>query len=168
MQWLIDLIKEWVESQDYASKKWAKLRHDELEAWVGQQMIDLLESILAKNYLQHSYVHNPCTNGWDFTKVDLTTDANWHDLDLSGIIPVEAKAVLVFIRIRDTLTGLYALLSTPGETEIGCFTYLYNQVSGIRMGACYVITPDANRKIIYKFSDQVWDEIHVKIMGWWL
>lgn len=106
--------------------------------------------------------------GNDFTKVDLTTDGNWHDLDLSSIVPEHAKAVLLYYRFRSNTVDSYVSFRENGNVN----TFNKEQgripVAGTVQDRTGIVSLDTNRKIEYRIQNIVWDFIDIVIRGWWL
>lgn len=145
MQWLIDIIKEWVIAQAYATVAWVQ----------------------AQGYLTAGFVDRGDPAAFDFDKTDLITDGTWHDLDLSTIVPAGAKAILASILINDELIERSLMFRKKGNVNIFNRSLIYTQVSNIYNSLDLVIPVDADRKIQYRGEAIVWVAIYVTVKGWW-
>jgi len=146
MQWLIDIVKEWIEAQGYA-----------LESWVQ-----------AQGYLTTGFVNRGDAAGYDFTLATLTADGVLHDLDLSGIIPAGTKAVLLQYSIRADDTDVNVNLKTKGFVNFYNATLLSTQTANVVMSGTVVIMPDENRKCSYWIEAGTFDLVALTVGGWWL
>ena len=113
-----------------------------------------------------SYVDRGDPASWDYSKADLTTDGQWHTLDLSSIVP--EGATLVHLKIKAQIAYNNMIIGF-------CKKGIVNKQNGatlmIRHGnneyyeeawvAC-----DADRKIEYWTSDQTWVMLDILVRGW--
>lgn len=104
---------------------------------------------------------------YDFDVNDFTTDGNWHDLDLSGIVPAKAKAVLLFVRIRNNVVGASIRFRRNGNVNDQSSNAVYTQVSNLSKGLDMVTPLDENRIIEYRASNVVFTDITANVRGWW-
>jgi len=110
-------------------------------------------------------------SGYDFTQADLTQDGNWHDLDLSAIVPAGAIAVKLEIGVlKATLAAETFMVRKNGSLD----EYNVGKVSATvdNRGAFgeKTVGVDTNRIIEYKEtkSTGVLDVIQIVIKGWYL
>lgn len=107
--------------------------------------------------------------GWDFTHTgtDFTIDGNWHDLDLSSIVPAGAKFVYLTGWCQNNTVAQYFQVRKNGNSNVfikGTQTIIVaNAVHDIEMRvAC-----DTNRYIEYRASNGgTWSEIAIAVSGW--
>jgi len=103
----------------------------------------------------------------DKVKTDLTTDAAWHDLDLSAIVPAGAAAVLLKTRLQSADPGDAIRYRKKGNTNeinaCGCEALRAN-VLRTRLGISAI---DANRVIQYNADNIAWTQLDIVIRGWW-
>lgn len=157
MQWLIDIIKEWILSQKYATEVWAKAADMSDRQWV-----------LERGYLTTGYVRRPAVTGWDFSEADFIEDGTWRWLDLSAIVPDGAKAVHFISRFKNTAIGEGVHFGHPDDITKGGYHSHYTLVAGARHGWVWAVALDTDRKIKYLLSASNWPEHRIRICGWWL
>ena len=135
MQWLIDIITDW---------------------------------ITAQGYLTTSFVDRGDPADYDFIESDLTLDGNWHDMDLSGIVPDGAKAVSIRI---DTITGTataYSAFRKKGNTNESNSANALHPIAN-NANSTDLLCPISDARFIqYKFQSVPWFYIVISIKGWWL
>ena len=113
---------------------------------------------------------DPATWDWIETgsKAVLNTDGNWHDLDLSGIVPAEAAGKLVHIRywmqhanagqaFYVRLNGRTNSCNADGDVTAG--------TTGLAFGSWWILC-DANRVIEYMGTNTSFNNIYLSIRGW--
>ena len=105
---------------------------------------------------------------FDFTLTDFTTDGNWHDLDLSDILPEGAYAVVLFVGIEDDLAGQHISFRKNGNSNEKNWSRCFTQVSNIGIINDLTVFCDPDRKIEYQATNTTWTTINVTIKGWWV
>lgn len=146
MQWFIDIIKDWVLSQAYAT-----------ETWVQNQ-----------NYLQTSYVDRGDTLGYDFHKANFTLDNAWHDLDLSAIVPAGPCLVHFAMIIYINTTGHSILFRKKGHPwGTNRWGFVCQSAIGF-VQTNPIVLCDADRKIQYKVTGVSCEDLELMVRGWWL
>jgi len=133
MQWLIDLIKDWVNAQGFLST-----------AYVDRG--------------------DPADN--DFEIGDLTADNNWHDLNLSGIVPAEAKAIHLTCVIESTLKEKFARFRKKGNINAANVLINRAQIAGVRHHTDGFVACDSNRTIQYFIQSPEINDINLSVRGW--
>lgn len=106
---------------------------------------------------------------WDFTNATLSTNGSTNSLDLSGIVPVGAKQVLLGIEINDDAVGNRIIFAGTGQlaTTRNRFA-VRTQVSGVSVENQGVIRLDSNRKIEYTATSTSFTTLNVGVMGWYI
>lgn len=137
---------------------------------LGEGFSGDITQIIIKDYGQGNFVIRqeqdlPVT--FDFVVGDFTTDASWHDLDLSGIIPEGAKAVLIKMTTYQGSVGTKFLMKKKGTIDGNCID-TETQVNLRDERAQGIIGVDENRKVQYWGSNNVWGYINIIIMGWFI
>ncbi len=102
----------------------------------------------------------------DFDSGDLVKDADWHSLDLSGIIPAGAKLVA----LRTMVMGL-ATIGVLKVKKNGELTDTNIDVSGMETNGfpkydTLWVTPDADGVIEYWLTAVAYISITVTVGGW--
>ena len=104
--------------------------------------------------------------GYDYSQGDFTWDATWRDLDLSGILPVGASAVVMRVYIRDDTASMYFGFRRNGNTNDREAGYARTQVANVGVEYVFIIPVDANRVVEYKGSNATVDTMVIYVMGW--
>lgn len=108
---------------------------------------------------------DPAANDYDVG--DLTTDATWRDIDLSGIVPSGAKAILMKTTLKSggaTDKIRYRLKGNVNEINAcGCESLRAN-VGRTRLG---IVSIDANRVMQYNADNIAWTALSFVVRGWW-
>jgi len=105
---------------------------------------------------------------WDFQVGDLTTDGSWRDLDLSGILPANAIAAQLRLRVEDGVVGNVFNLRRNGNANALEATATFIQVANQDFEQALIIPCDANQVIEYWATNTVWTVINIHVLGWWL
>ncbi len=106
-------------------------------------------------------------SGFDFSQGDLITDGNWYDLDLSSIVPVGTKTILLRVDMRDTGVQLEFRLRENGNSNIFNMSAIFNQVSNFWVQQDMIVSCDSNRIIEYWATNTTFDNIDIVVSGWW-
>jgi len=104
---------------------------------------------------------------YDYAKEDLTLDGAWHDLDLSDIVSVCAKAVLLVGHVEGNAVDWTIVFRKKGnvnEVNHGGMETLRANVERCRM---MIVACDTNRVIQYKADNQAWATLDLGVRGWW-
>ena len=114
---------------------------------------------------------DPATS--DYEVGDLTTDGNWNDLDLgsggAGIVPVNAVAVLLFIKVQDAdAAGSFVLFRKNGNSNDQAISGIRTQVANIGNDNTVTVACDSNGIIEYIAENVTWDTIRITVLGWFL
>ena len=105
----------------------------------------------------------------DFAVGAFTTDGTWKidGLDLSGIVPAGAIAVLLSINLADDAAGNFFIVranATDTGNDLGQTTQVAN--IGIRTPA--VVAIDSNRLLDYIGSNVAFTTIDIWVTGWYI
>lgn len=114
-----------------------------------------------------SFIDRGDPASYDFTKADLTTDGAWHELDLTNLIPLIAKAVLLGGRIEGNGVGWTIKFRTKGnDNEINHCEMETLQANVERYRSMTVATC-GSQIIEYKADNQAWTTLDISVRGWW-
>ena len=105
---------------------------------------------------------------FDYSLTDFTTDGNWHDLDLSALVPYGPSSVLLVSYIKDDLFGTniaFRTKSNANEVNISSAAIL---VANIFFLDFHIITCNANPIIQYKCTNTTWTDLYLAVRGWWI
>lgn len=104
----------------------------------------------------------------DFVFGDFTLDDGWHELDLSGIVPAGATAVLLFTHARADATAKVFRWRKHGNVNAIASPALRTVVANLYHYCNNVVAVDADRKIDYMGTFATFDDLRTAILGWWL
>ncbi len=245
LEWLIDLIKEWVIAQGYATEAWVLAKVYATEAWVLEWItpvnvsgdlapdgtctyfkagtyegkpyyrrsdgkyfiwwyegpdywiisvtlgdavpgnwyrvaIDILGpyqpfapftgvATVAPGYkiACHAFVDRGDPAAADLVLGGMVADGNWHDWDISGIVPAGSKAVLLEIWIANTDTFKTISIRTDGNANWFNVKFLTTQVANIAIQSEGTIPLPVSRIIEYNLPAGGWTAIFITVKGWW-
>ena len=102
---------------------------------------------------------------YDFNKTDLTNDYEYHDLDLSGIIPVGTVAVLLWGVIKGDVADSELSIAKAGYSGNKLKFQLYQSVANQAEGFSTIIPVSSDRKIKYKLSYVNWEFVSFSFVG---
>ncbi len=110
-------------------------------------------------------------SAYDFTLTDFTTDGNWktgaNALDLSGIVDVDAKAVLVNVSIQDGSINQHIQLRESGNSNAYNKSIVRTQVSNQTIDMDMIIGYNSDQKIEYQGANTTFTGINMVVRGWW-
>jgi len=104
----------------------------------------------------------------DFTLANFIQDNAWHDLDLSGIVPANARGVLLKLDITAGAVALRAEFRKNGNANNHNTSTTVTQVVALSQATDCVCYLDDNRIIEYRFTMGPWISINVTVRAWWL
>jgi hypothetical protein len=104
----------------------------------------------------------------DFASAALTKDGAWHNLDLSAIVPLHAKAVNFTIWFNVVQTAKNSYFRINGQTNAYNISQIISQVASIPKTADLQIAVDDTRIIQYKIEAATWIFYYITVKGWWL
>lgn len=116
-------------------------------------------------HLANYYVDREDPSAYDFTKEDLTTDLQWHDLDLSSIIPEGVNLIHMKVRLSAFELGGFQLRKKGNTNDVNAAT-MKVQVANVYYYEDFFVTCDSNRKIQYLASNITWTNLDIVIRGW--
>lgn len=121
--------------------------------------------MLATTY-GHRFFVKPDQESYDFHKTDLTTDYQYHDLDLSGIIPVGTVAVLLWGAFKGDVADAEVCLAKAGYSGNYLKSLHFQPVANHGTGFSTIIPVSPDRKIKYRISNVNWVYVSFNIVGW--
>lgn len=105
-------------------------------------------------------------DGVDFAVGVLTTDAQYHDLDLSGIVGAAVRLVHIQMSVQADRAGAGINLRTKGNTlSYNVFGYL-QQVADVRATLEGWVVTDSAGKIQYYATNDTWTYLSISVRGW--
>jgi len=103
----------------------------------------------------------------DFDEGDLTEDATWRDLDLSGVVPAEGVSVHLRITIQHATGMGYIMFRENGNANGFNASLCVAQVATVNAGYDVTVRMDANRIIEYYATINP-QSITITVAGWWV
>lgn len=103
---------------------------------------------------------------FDFVKTDFTRDDSWHDLDLSGVVPSGATAVVLRIALVNTSAGAYIYLRKKGHTNAVNQAECHMQVANVGVVYDKTVAVDENGFCQYRVDPNLWTWLSIVIAGW--
>jgi len=168
MQWLINICKEAMTDTIDALKAWVEAKGYATMAWVQAQLYATMAWVEAKGYLTTSFIDRGDPTVTDFLTGAFLMDGAPHDLDLSGIVPAGAKAVLLTLRVRDSTIGVSVRLRKNGNVNEINVMHIINQIANLSIVADGIVPLDENRIIEYRIPGPPLNLVELSVKGWWL
>ena len=112
------------------------------------------------------YVDRGVVAAVDFAVGDFTKDSAWHTLDLSSIIPSNAKKVTVVTRWQD-VTAIRSLQfsTTSGASGQNVFSPWSENPLAIQ-GLKFELVPTSAGLISYWIQSGTWTTFNLTVVGW--
>jgi hypothetical protein len=132
-------------------------------AWSGTQDFSGATVIGIGNFVDRG---DPSAH--DFAVGDLTTDGSWHDLDLSGIVPAGAKAVLLGVQVIDDTVNVGIGFRRHGNSYGINAGYFMEIVANGNLRGTLIVPCDSNRVIEYLANNNIFSTINITVMGWFI
>jgi len=108
-------------------------------------------------------------SAWDWTKPNLDTDGNWHDLDCAAVVPQWATWILFRVLIEDNAAGSYIQFRKRLNVNERCAKKTYTQVAGVPTEALiWCPCHQAARLVEYRTTNTAFSTITITILGWFL
>lgn len=113
------------------------------------------------------FTHRTDVLGWDRSIADFPITGAWTVWDLTGIIPVGAKAVLVSVAAESLTAGLRFRLRRVGDTGEFNVSGVLCSVVGIMFTQDVIVACSATRCIEYYRDPDTWIQCWAVVRGWW-
>lgn len=130
-------------------------------------MLYFCEACYAYNKIWGMFKDRNDPAAWDWVIGDLVVGGAWHDLDLSAIVPENAKAVLIRLRYRGAIIGVESNLRANGKANAFNVVRFDSQIANLAEEYNVVVQCDPNRLIEYHIGVPAIDRFQIVIMGWW-
>ncbi len=102
----------------------------------------------------------------DFSKTDFTTNGEWHVLNLSGIVPEGATLVHLLISANTAYNNSWIRFCKKGIVNKINADWMSIRHGNTENYESKWVACDADRKIEYWMSNQVWIQLDVLVRGW--
>ncbi|MBA7632831.1 hypothetical protein ES703_40386 [subsurface metagenome] len=125
-------------------------------------------SVDLASYLRPSYVDRGQALDFDFLHSDFTYDGQIHDLDLSGIVPAGAVAVVLSLRIASPTTDMFFFIFKKSNGNIYNSFSTYNQVFNKFVSHTGTVGIDPDRVLSYKAPTMPINVLTLVVCGWFV
>lgn len=105
---------------------------------------------------------------FDFGQGDLSTDGNWHTLDLSAIIPIGKPVVRLFVQLNDDTLGTSVKFRSTNIVNNINMTHLNVRIVNQDLNYRVMIQADADGKISYWTSAIAFSKLNIAVCGWFV
>lgn len=111
------------------------------------------------------YVYRGDPEAYDYTQATLSADWTWHTLNLSAIIPANAKLVHLRLRALSATTGMSLLVKKVVPTNGMNLVCLETLVAN-RNTFEDAIVDCTGHQIAYMASSGTWSGLGILVLGW--
>jgi|SRR3989339_1444278 len=101
----------------------------------------------------------------DFVLADLTTDGTWRDLDLTSVVPLGTKAVILEVGIQDDVANSVIQFRKNGNTNASNTQLVRTQAANIFMEG-HIIVACTDGIIEYWATNTTFGSAYVNVTGW--
>lgn len=130
-----------------------------------QWLIDLIIAA-AKTEIGYFDRGDPTTFDWELS--DLIADNNWHDLNLSAIVPAGARCVLFNVLHHSTSSSGRFMMQTNGNANGNNIASIRTQTAFRYQDFPFLVAPDADRIVEYRIVPPGTNFLRITVRGWWL
>ena len=113
-----------------------------------------------------NYVDRGDPSGYDFASGSFTKDGEWHDLDLSSIVPAGERLVYIRVNFYDNLVNSYAWFKPKANSNTINSSARRIQAANLAQDMMFFIVCDANGIIQYNFTNTTYNFINFTVLGW--
>jgi len=134
-----------------------------------QWLVDLVaERVINTIGIPPTFIDRGDPVNYDFWKDDFIFDSNFHELDLSAIVPENAKAVLLSVLATHLQASTLFIFREHGNANAINVSQGVTQVADMEYRCDFVTPIGPDRKIDYYTTAGVWEAFFVSVKGWWL
>jgi len=113
-----------------------------------------------------TYVHRGDPANVDFNIGVLTANSLFHDLDLSAIIPADAKLVVLSVLVTENAGVHLFAFRKKGLVNTKNMNTNYSQFANFPYACNPLVVPDWNGIIEYYIQTGVWATFDITVRGW--
>ena len=113
------------------------------------------------------YVNRGDPAAADFTTGTLTADGAWHTLDISAIVPVNAKLVVLRMRAANSAASRTMRVSKVGNVNAFACASMTTNVANIAVEQTTIIDC-SGQHIQYWLTSATWADLGLTVLGWFL
>jgi len=118
----------------------------------------------------NKYIHRVPPTAADFNKNSFTWDGNDHELDISSIVPANAKLVHISVEIVTTASANYIGFTSVDDSEDWFMMKTRTQVANISIVSNFMVALSTPQTLKYyaKLYEGSVTGVEVMILGWWI
>ena len=116
----------------------------------------------------HKYIDRGDIEANDYLIGDLTADGAWHDLDLSGIIPIGTALCMLLVSLNSSILSKMMKFRTKGDSGAYNAPLVMASVINQTFYTSLVVHPDSDRVVEYMLSDAGIISITIIVQGWFV
>lgn len=129
---------------------------------------DSEDYILGSVELGDTFTARGDTDAADIDQSTMIMNMEFHDWDISDIVPEGATVVLVACMFMDSAAGKFCFLKTKGYSGDYNISQIYNPVANKSVGADFVIPIDPTTRILeYVVGGSPVQLCFLTVKGWW-
>lgn len=114
------------------------------------------------------FVEREDADAYDFLESDLTMDADWHDLDLSAVVPEGAVMIILHVRYqRSVAVGRLEFIGKTGASTWTSQRLYINEANNMHSQAVF-LPCDSTRVIRYTTNNATLTYIWGVVAGWFI
>lgn len=117
---------------------------------------------------KHIYLDRGDPAAYDMNVGDFTTDANWHDIDLSGLTPYPYALIHIYVSVTDDLLHSFIRFREKGNSNVPNSSVIATQVANIANHADIMVSCDPDGVFEYKAKNTTFTAISLVVKGWWM
>jgi hypothetical protein len=102
----------------------------------------------------------------DFSVGNFTADGQWHDLDLSSIVGVGRRLVLLCCVLSDDQISMAMQFRTKGNSNAYNVGMFNNQIANAAAYGNVIVLTDTSGVIQYYLTSNTYTAIYVRVRGW--
>jgi len=130
-----------------------------------QWLVDLIIEAIG---IPPTFIDRGDPAAWDYAAGDFTKDGNWHELDVSAIVPAGATAVLLKYEFQGVAVDTTFEFRKDGNANAYNTAKIRAVIAGV-VHYCDCVCPiSTDRKLEYRQTGNPIININVVIKGWWL
>lgn len=115
----------------------------------------------------HLYVDRGDPDAYDFGEADIPFDSDFHDLDLSAIVPVGTIAAKLTMRFLPLDVNTYVYLRKKGNTNLLSRAVLRAPAAEVITEGDLIVALNSNR-LAESYSTGMVMYLYATITGWWI
>ncbi len=118
--------------------------------------------------LRWKFVHRGAVAAYDFSAASFTADSTFHSLDVSAIVPKNAKRVRVSLQAAFTGAGKVFAIGEHGVSSVYNMQALRCPVAGAADNGFGEVNIGTDGLIDYYVGGADATQLYLTIIGWWI